>query len=65
MANVMCSHLRMQEEDNLEYTNVKCRFCTLCTMQSTCDSFCNIDIHLITLLNIFNTTCHEVTVVDR
>ena len=28
MANVMCLHLSMQDEDILEHTNVKCYLCT-------------------------------------
>ena len=29
MASVMCLHVRIQEEDILEYTNGKCSLCTL------------------------------------
>ena len=41
-------------KDTLDHTNVECR---LCTLQSTCRPFCNIDIHLITLLNILMPRC--------
>ena len=52
MANNMCLHFSMQEEDVIEHTNDKCH---LYTLLSTSRPLCNIGIHLITLLNI---PCH-------
>ena len=49
MASVMCLHFSMQEKDIIEQANGKCQ---LCTLRSTCKPLCNIDMPLITLLNI-------------
>ena len=49
MTSIVCLHFSMQEEDILEHTKAKFH---LCTFQSTSGPFCNIGIHLITILNI-------------
>ena len=42
-------HFSLQEVDILYPTNVNCHFCII---QSICRTLCNIDIHLITNLNV-------------
>jgi D-lyxose ketol-isomerase len=49
MASVTCLHFSMQEEDIIEQANGKCH---LCTLRSTRRPLYNIDMPLITLLDI-------------
>ena len=50
LPSVMCFHFSMLEEDMLEHTNDKYH---MCTQWSTCRPLGKVDMHLITLLNMF------------
>ena len=49
MASVKCLHFNIQD---VILKKPKAFMHRLCTLSSTCRPLCNIDIHLITLLNI-------------